>query len=973
MATLDTKPANRGRQAGQTLIIAVIVLGVLVIIGFTFAALVGRNILEATRDRERTIASDLADAGIRFAHSQLQQSTMGADWRPSPTLPTGIDAGGFTRDPDALFLRPGSGLMLPSGTVDRGGPDGLGAFSRITFDRGRALIRVNYGPSDMQAIVGTTESLRNPGRARPYIIIESVGRPGGLLTGGRVDPSRMLNRAVQVTGFPNTTELERQLGIMRQANNLVGDTRKLMAFASVGLVNSARFITNMHKVSRPAELGFPTVSMPGEAGVGVLYDGLPVQPPTRWGGDFGGITLGTGSLWSNANLVVHGRNRFLLNADLGDMIAVAGTIEPANGNSALSVTRGYFDRAVQAWRYDWQGSADTRTNPILLAGSALDSNSPAFSTLGGVVRDGGATTDADGFMRSIAYKEPPRIDLDRYRTLTQGSGVIANNVNTGRFGFGRGVYVDSAERGNLASEDERALAGAVRSLPNDWLNPNRPGSVGWQGPFYVPVASFLRLLPDGFEIVRDSRSRRPFWRNPITGTGLNSSRIRYRVRNIGGQTFILNSMLSPALVNRPGTALSDSDFRNDPHALEFNGVIFFEGDVRVRGIIPTDQQLTVVANGTIYLDGSITKGVVNENGATLTRPSRSTIMVMAKDYVTVNTTQFFAPAPGESPAPKQTEAMPDVPSPLELAFDSTPNLTLAAQFLLDPENLGNPASARPLALDYRAFGTGTPLAPSLLLTSSADNNGPAFVALDVAPQTFADPGGGWFQSFLFPRQIDFGGAGAITFNAASNFAWPPGNIPVYGLGDPNLNAYPRFETIAFPLLDGAGFGSRRINTSGATGTFSLGVQDETLFRLRLTSAGPGVAKNFLLARAAVVPHDIRIEAAMFAEQGSFFVIPGPWFNTNPSDTHSVFESDVAAVGLEAAQRRRFESFGNSPAVPFFGEPLAVRVSILGAISENMPAPMSMQSEWLKKWGWLPRRIGGTGLMLPRSSCRPGST
>lgn len=104
---------------------------------------------------------------------------------------------------------------------------------------------------------------------------------------------------------------------------------------------------------------------------------------------------------------------------------------------------------------------------------------------------------------------------------------------------------------------------------------------------------------------------------------------------------------------------------------------------------------------------------------------------------------------------------------------------------------------------------------------------------------------------------------------------------------------------------------------------------------------------------------------MFAEQGSFFVIPGPWFNTNPSDTHSVFESDVAAVGLEAAQRRRFESFGNSPAVPFFGEPLAVRVSILGAISENMPAPMSMQSEWLKKWGWLPRRIGGTGLMLPQ--------
>jgi hypothetical protein len=134
-----------------------------------------------------------------------------------------------------------------------------------------------------------------------------------------------------------------------------------------------------------------------------------------------------------------------------------------------------------------------------------------------------------------------------------------------------------------------------------------------------------------------------------------------------------------------------------------------------------------------------------------------------------------------------------------------------------------------------------------------------------------------------------------------------------------------------------------------------------------------------VARAAVVPHDVRIEAVIYAENGSFFVIPGNWFNVNPEDTRDAYvqnytpadnsdDLNVAAVDYgpnrDVANERRFNRFGNQPEVPFFAEPLAVRIRIVGAISENMPAPISQQAEWLKKWGWIPRRIGGTGEFIP---------
>jgi len=1019
-------------RSGQTLILAILILGILLIIGFAFAGIVAKNITFAGKSKQRTLSSDLSEAGIRFAHYQLLNSELGGDWRPEFTA-LQVDAGGGTKDPDALYLRGGSGYPLRSPAdplVDRGGPDGLGPYTRVNYDRGRSLVRVRFAPSDFVLFGAPEGALRQPGRARNYTIIESIGRPGKV---NPSDPSTLLNENVQVTLFPNDVVFRQQLARLKKVDSRNPFSRKLIAFAPIGIIESARYITNLFNVSRSAELGALTpptssASMVGadRAGIGVRYEGFPVQIPTQIGGQIAssvGPINGTGSIWSNAPLILHGRLDTFLNVDMGDMIAVAGDIQSANDASRLNISRIFYNRTTGLFDPTW-GGRNTLPNPAgipwrLADNPAFNPDAPLssaagdFSTVGGVLRDGDAGVDTLGFSRLVGTKVAPSIqrldpatNANRYQVMTRQSGAIFNFRNVGSLGYGRGIYVDSNERGNLPGEDERESVEVGKALVADWLNPDNSASQGWQGPFYRPIAASLKLLPDGFIITRDSRSRQRFWRWP-SGQSANTSTCRYRIRTIAGQTYILNSIVlafrgQPTLIDSP--ALSNTDFLTygQPAAnagQPFNGVLLFEGDVRVRGVIPTDHQVTVVSNGTVYIDGSITKGVVTETGQTLSRPTRSMAMLMARDYVALNTTQFFAPAQGQDPKPKNADALPNTPNAIELDLTDASSITLNSQFLLDPltppaqgGNPTNPQTWRPYAMLYNSFG-GAVLSPSLLLTQAADDNGPSFISMSIAPLTFVDtaPPPALFSSYLFARSIDFNSAGIVPFNAAGSPAiFPtPGNVPVLGLGNPATNAYPKFETISNTLLRGLNsgtfpwsFANRKMVPPGNNpeGDYQLASQDESAMEIRLSSAGNFSPKNYVLSRVAVVPHDIRIEAALYAEEGSFFVIPGAWFNYNTDDTRDQFNQDVqnfvngGASQTDAedlSRRKRFETFGAMPETPFYAEPLDVRVTILGAISENMPPPISQQAEWQKKWGWIPRYIGATGRLIPQQHVPTG--
>jgi hypothetical protein len=946
-------PRHRRSAKGQTLIMALFVMGILLVLGFVFIGVINQNIRRAGVAQQRSASNDLAEAGIRFAHHQLLFGVQGADFRLTPTPP-------LPRDPDLEFLQPD-----PDGPAngDQGGPDGLGAYTRVNFANGRALVRVRYAPSDTILFTNTPSGqLRQPGRARSYLIIEAVGKVG------RVSPND-----------PTTV-----LGADRR------ESRKLIAFASIGMLEHGQFITNKDRVNRPAEIGVPrdfgaryqddaSTNLNGEVLVPTVLGSDVAIPRYVNVGGFDIAPFG-GSLFSNADLEIHGSVLANLNYTLGDSILVNGRISGADDQAQLIVRRTNWNNGTGTWNPATVTTLRNATNP------SLDSRRGTFFTLMGVLRDGYEGADGDGWARAVQRKDPPSTNepdpvtgRTRYDELTRLSGALLSSGNSGRFGHGQGVYVNNGQDRQIRSDESgRIEAGSSESLLYDWFNPNNgQANSGWQGPYYVPRGAVVQLQYDGFSIRRDARAtgNERTWRRP-DGSNTGATEIRYRIGpGPGGRPYIVNTFTPGVNIN----AASVNYGLGQP----FNGVLLFDGNVRVRGVIPTDVQLTLVSRATVYVEGSITKGIVESPMTTgssaswgfsrLTRPSRSALMLIAKEYVAVNTTMFFGPGPSQ-----QLEEVNESPGALAWnpvrVREAGGTLGLRHEQLLDPEAAGatptNPASWSPFVWGpnagngYLEIGSGNYIEPKLLLSHTMDD-GPApftFMSMDV---NFGIGSPGNPSTYLFPMSPVFpwnsaSGQGPYAPGYTTPGYSTPNYIPIYGLGSESWQRYPKFESAGFSLVSALGttFSFPTLNLDAPQGRYRLLVQETNDLSFRHNNVGPGATNDWLLARGAVTPHDIRVEAALFAEEGSFVVIPGNWFNANPNDTRIAYENRVAAVGRAAADQERRDSFGAHPQMPFHGEPLDVRVTVVGSITQNMPLPISRQSEWLRKWGWIPRRMGG---------------
>ncbi len=957
---------TRTRKSGQTLIIALLVLGVLLILGMVFLGLISRNIATGVRANQRSVGNDLAEAGIRYVHGQLLTSGLGADWRVPLTQNVS------PRDPDFDYLQPN-------------GPDGLGNYGRVNYDQGRALVRARYGPSEANIFDATPAGpLINPGRAKNYIIIESIGKPG------KVNPNDP-TIARDLTG----QERERL------------QTRKLIAFASIGLIDQAFFVTDKHKMSRAAEFGAASDigSRYGETVGGFGPVGIPTQlGETTWLPDRnGGFSLQPfgGSARFNTDVKFHGPIFANINKFFGDAILGTGTFIGEDGAAAINLNLTDILPGDLTW---------TQT-PITLP--TLDSRNSGFSTARGTVRDGFGTPDAAGFVRATRRIEAPSfLSEDKasgqsiYRAMARESGAVMGDGNSGHYGHGRHVYVNNhSDRQSDIDESGRSVTDTEKSLPSDWLNPNNgQANSGWQGPFYVPRGAYLQLLPDGFLIMRDSRApaAEQTWRFP-NGTDSSNSIARYRiVRGANGKLFIANTYSAFG----GGTTINTATPAQIQAAgYPFDGVLYFEGNVRVRGTIPTDVQLTLVSGATIYIEGSITKGVVRTQaafdqggaqGQRIGASSHSMLMLAAKDYVTLNTSQFFGPAPSQV-----VEEVNDIPSGLEynairMRRQSTPGTPSSYMFrtdlILSPES-GNPADPstwKPYAAAYQEFGAATFIHAGLLMTHTMDD-GPAtnsFISLDVnfgLDNTGTPNASDWqylfdlnrtppvtptnvFDPFQANNASDYAPYNAAGFIDPNYGAAQTDRGPIYGIGAESWQRYGRFESTFFPLAQSNGAGAYGtfplIPVTPEHGTYQLLAQETNDFTFRFNDIGFNPSNDYLIARAAMVPNDVRIEASIFAEEGSFFVIPSPWFNPNPNDRRDTYLARVASVGQAQAQAERYQDYGSAPITPFYGEPIDVRVKIVGSVSQNMPAPMSQQAEWLKKWGWIPRTLGDTGVRIP---------
>lgn len=746
-------------------------------------------------------------------------------------------------DPDYRWLKP----YDPQDPLYTG-------YTRVLFGKGRALIRLAY-----------EETARPAGSNLPvqrYIKIVSIGRVG------TVDPNDPTTLSAS-----DTTQ-----------------RRELVAYVQVGSTDYAMFVMNKEQRATPMDLGAQDI------GIGVTPRTVIGHDPQR--GD-SSLPFGLGPIRVNGNLRWSGNVDILLNPAANERVEVAGEIIHNNEDSQRPTSvelhlPGNNTQSVYA--------SDDPSNP--------------FITQGGLYRDGKPTTAADGYPRSIAFLEPPRMDtVDpatsqmRYRALTRESGIWRQRpngswYNTGQFGYGRGVYINNPQD---IQQESRSLVGGY-SLRGDWIKPG--GSKYWNGSFYEPPGAIIELgetrnsngtiAAQGFRITRNQSRANDVWYD--ISTGLPTWQLPGGgVLNVKSLAFLFREPNNPA-----NPALSNEMIfsRTQDYDVPFNGVIFAEGNVRVRGVIPSNRQITIVTNGTAYIEGNLIKG--NE---------RSALAIIAKDYVCVNTTQFLrrtpdSPStvdsvPGNRQAPFYFTALPGSPMRLQFSFGEDPT-----------SYTGNFGSFR-LFVRHASGGAGS------------------FINLLVNPslRLFEDEG----NSGADPR---------YPFNL---LGYPP---YLYVLGRSTFQAFPNFERISFPLVPGpTGFRYRVDARPGFENLLQLQLQAS--FDPRDGFIPPTDNMPYYLSTAAVVPLDIKIQAALFAQDGSFFVIPGYSFNTDPADTRAAFAT-TGARPVNVA----------SPDFPFYGEPLDIKLTIQGSICQNFTASINDQTEWKRRWGWIPVQYGAANQTIP---------
>jgi len=974
----ESKAAMRRRrtESGQSLIVAVIVLFLLLIIGAAFVALIGQNLRNARTSTRRQSSNYYAEAGIRYMDQQLTTSPQGADWRPvadclpdTTVAPINYDVcfnntAITNSDPDWTWIKP----YNPN--------TGQGGYTRVAFSSdvpgnpgGRALVKVTYrpyravftgggvryyDPGDPNCANPTTPACQNSDATGPsnveagkYIKLDSIGRVG------TIDPK-------DPTTYKNS-----------QAPTL---RRELVAYKQIGLTDYLRFIHN--KDNRPTTAALGSNVQPFDVATAPNPAGTPAPPsqidiPSTWVG---------GGIYANAPITFYGLNSIYLDPNKGDALQAAGPI--ALNGVASNAKPGDFAGATPTYGvagnpgrvsvYDITAGAPT-ANPV------VPSTSSFFDTYGGLVRDNPAGSNTSGLvdasnaqnLRSIPRAAAPVLDtatadgVTRYRALTRdsaplsdkdlgGPGKLTKNAftNPGMYGWGQNLYLN-----NHDDVQKPSSLTNLYSLRSDWLNPGANGGYWKTDGLYVPPGITITLTPryiimtrsgDQVNTINNYQDRFRFSRQD--GSDINETTvIRYTTDTAGamanppfqGKTVSVagqNVLESNKFAGYPASNFDPANPRVPLAYYRGNYVINAEGNIRIRGVVggldsETGQyflrHLTVVSGGTIYVEGNllrdnITPNMASGGGAAAAVKGKSSIALLAHDYVAVNTSQFLAAQTGFV-APKETS---DPISPSAIALD-TSNLQYAFDLTFGPVDDDNtvPTYVPSIYLRHAAAGAQT--------DSSA--------SINLLINRTADP---TYNQFQFPPTLST----TLTLNSAGN----AGSLPTF---------YDQVYSMA-------GATTFLFGSPGQTYPYgavppAIGTPNDLRINYDVSASGAVNPQDYYLTRLGVTPLDIRVEAILYAQEGSFFIIPGPWFNPDSRDSYAnystndpnnpYFEKRPGNPGGDA------NKVGTEPAYPFYGQPQDIRMTFYGSITENLPAEVSDQTSWLEKWGWVPRYQGSTGL------------
>ena len=964
----DRQWRRQAMRQGQTIVVALLVL-LLGFVGGLFASIVTRNLRNAGRSNRIQTSDYYAEAGIRFADDQLTQSTDGADWRP-PLQYQITDAYASYRPQDLVGKARYAAAVtnMPLFKADRNDPDRVfldQGFARYNIGTGRFLLRLTYDPIGLNnqatSIGATARTVGNPytdPRAR-YIKIEVVGREGAV---DPTDPTTYVNQPP--IRLAATLVEYKAIGITDYARFETNPDKRadIMALG----VASAQYVSDFTDITAqtPSLSRYPLVTTYGAPDAYIKDSTTNQRTPNPLAGSATAAAAaipGGGSIHVNGTARFYGQNFMYLDNDpINQNAGSFGEAAEIGGNLLLDNYMP-FNTNNAAITLDKQDSG-LAINPQTAGATVADYVSPSnastqFDTHSGLVRDDGNGTDTHGMPRNANRLEPPSLDtvnpatnLTRYKDIATNAlprqmfgATTPYAAGSAKYGYGRqGVYVDNF--GDTQSESTSIVGGYT--LVDEWLHRTAAGQgrASWAGNFYRPPgvdivlgrqqilsASSANATPTaktfyGMRLTRsdvDASGAPVVWKNP-DGTPITTPNVD---GNTGSTMYVSYTSLNASNIADPtsltGPALTA--YQNNPSN---DVVIYAEGNVRVRGTVsaPLDppsapgtgtspatasdegadidklpRHVTIVTNGTAYIDGSLLRGNAS-----------SSIAVLAHDYVCVNTTQFLAGAQVEDNPIGTTPPGPYTGDPSLLALDfSTSDEVLLQEFqYLTPTIIANKPAATPAL--YISGGPSSPGSTSIDIDLFNSATGVSLSTGNV----------GLFQSLLPAAVLTSVGAGA---NGLTHTTFPLSGVgsilqtpPVPG--DPDILAVRRDP-----------------GSDQSTST-----------------------QDLLLERAAVLPADIDIEAVLFAQTKSFFIIPGSSFNTSADDNLTTFVNGIPRPSLTGLTNPSVD-YDNHRRYPFYGQPIDMKIIIRGSVSEARPADIAAQTAWMENWGWIPKAHGSLAI------------
>jgi hypothetical protein len=638
--------------------------------------------------------------------------------------------------------------------------------------------------------------------------------------------------------------------------------RRMVAYKPILVTDYVRFVHNLDKSPLPASLG-ANVAM-------YLYENRSLYWPDRIYPGRRYKTVLDGPVRVNSDLTWHGDVLVNLSSTRGDNVAVAGDITHDMVRQWNPTSR----------RWDDPNSPLTQVQVAIDGGVprvVADSASGDFTSLGGYYRDGEKQDDAAGKPRWVRYVEPPTLDAERYLTLTRDSGVwtagqgeyAGQTVNTGWFGYGKGIYIDNAEhiKYNHDYEKMRSEWSAVTGsyTPDAVVIELNPYGIGGSGPpqirltwrggtgqFRAPTGA---AKPDPVELIR------PYPQNGVI----------YAAGDVA-----VKGTLPPRIGSPTRYYDQPRDYRFDP----LTGELVLSSPLAI-GDFSRYYHLTIVCGGNIFIEQSI----LSPRSAALpgvTGDSDTKLALLARDSVVLNTSQF---AELGQPA-------------TDVVIEGTPWHEVRPGRPLDV--IIRSASSHPIDLYFT-------------------HTGQPNIALPVGPA------GAAIMQLLIngaPYSWDFGVNGFYDSALRYYLFLPP---PVPPLADNESNAvYPTQESIPYDYHQ-------------VTFTPAGLANDPQVVRFQVAPD----SQRFYWVRDIRARIDVEIDAAIYAEHGSWFIIPGAWIRPPEQPPFGDITYDRS-----------------HPPHPLPGEPLDINLIVRGAVGENRTAPLADASDWVAKWrgndgSWLP--------------------